>query len=59
MCVYKLVGLEILLACDNQIEVLDVSQSGLGALPRIATLDLSNNSIRNVPPELGLLRTIV
>lgn len=56
---YELVGLEILLACDNQIEVLEASESGLGALPRLATLDLSNNSIRHVPPELGLLRTIV
>lgn len=57
-CVYELVGLEILLARDNQIEVIDASPEGLAAMPRLATLDLSNNNIAQVPPELGNIKTI-
>lgn len=56
--VYKLMGLEILLARDNQIEKIDASETGLGALPRLATLDLANNNIDHVPPTLGNLKKI-
>ncbi|RZC39469.1 leucine-rich repeat-containing protein 40-like [Asbolus verrucosus] len=50
-CVYSMVGLEILLASDNKITEIDVE--GLKKLTRIATLDLSNNNISQIPPELG------
>lgn len=58
-CVYELRSLEILLARDNKIEKIDVSASGLGALPKLATLDLANNNVDHVPPELGLLKKIM
>lgn len=57
-CVYELQGLEILLACDNRIKVIDATNSGLGALKRLATLDLRNNNIEQVPPILGNLKNI-
>lgn len=57
-CVYELMGLEILLARDNQIGAIDASGTGLAALPRLATLDLANNDIDQVPNELGNIKTI-
>ena len=57
-CIYELRGLEILLARDNKIEEIDATQSGLGALKRLATLDLANNNIKSVPPILGNLKNI-
>lgn len=57
-CVYKLTGLEIFMAKDNQIVQIDAGENGLGALPRLATLDLANNSIDHVPPILGNLKQI-
>ncbi|KFM78556.1 Leucine-rich repeat-containing protein 40, partial [Stegodyphus mimosarum] len=48
---YHLQKLEIILASDNQINAIDVS--GLSKLPVLAVLDLHNNSIQTVPPELG------
>lgn len=50
-CVYGMVGLEILLASDNKITEINVD--GLKNLKRIATLDLTNNNISQIPPELG------
>jgi Leucine-rich repeat (LRR) protein len=50
-CVYSMVGLEILLASDNKITEIDVE--GLQNLKRIATLDLTNNNISQIPPQLG------
>lgn len=50
-CVYSMTGLEILLACDNKITEINVD--GLKKLSRIATLDLTNNNISHIPPELG------
>ncbi|XP_023726055.2 leucine-rich repeat-containing protein 40, partial [Cryptotermes secundus] len=50
-CVYKLPGLEILIARDNRLTTIDVA--GLSQLHRLATLDLTNNSISHVPPALG------
>lgn len=57
-CVYELKGLEILLAGDNRIKVIDATPCGLGALKRLATLDLRNNDIDQVPPILGNLKNI-
>ncbi|GFY38907.1 leucine-rich repeat-containing protein 40 [Trichonephila inaurata madagascariensis] len=53
---YGLKKLEIILASDNQIEDIDVS--GLSQIPALAVLDLHNNSIKVVPPELGNLRQL-
>lgn len=56
--VYRMVGLEIILARDNQIEEIDATTNGLGLLPRLATLDLANNNLEHVPPILGNLKQI-
>nr|XP_023016542.1 leucine-rich repeat-containing protein 40-like [Leptinotarsa decemlineata] len=50
-CVFDMVGLEILLIKENGVE--EISIEGLKLLKRLATLDLSNNNIHVVPPELG------
>jgi Leucine-rich repeat (LRR) protein len=57
-CIYDLVHLEIVLACDNKIEELDASENGLAQCKRLATLDLSNNNIKSVPPVLGNMTKI-
>lgn len=57
-CVYNLKTLEILLARDNQMEAIDATESGLGGLPSLATLDFGNNNIKQVPPVLGTLKQI-
>ncbi|XP_052774191.1 leucine-rich repeat-containing protein 40-like [Mya arenaria] len=49
---YDLPKLEIVFANDNKIETIDAA--GLKKLSDLATLDLQNNNIGNVPPELGL-----
>ncbi|XP_077981169.1 leucine-rich repeat-containing protein 40-like [Glandiceps talaboti] len=48
---YSLNKLENILASDNQIKFIDVP--GLLRLPALSTLDLQNNDIAQVPPELG------
>ncbi|XP_030369989.1 leucine-rich repeat-containing protein 40 isoform X2 [Scaptodrosophila lebanonensis] len=53
---YELQSLEVLIASDNHIKALNVS--GLGAMRRLATLDLRNNDIDFVPPILGNLTNI-
>ncbi|XP_016969731.2 leucine-rich repeat-containing protein 40 isoform X4 [Drosophila rhopaloa] len=55
-CVYELQGLEILIASENHIKMLNVS--GLQSMPRLSTLDLRNNDIDAVPPILGNLTNI-
>jgi len=45
-------SLEILLASDNQIQ--DVDPDGVRGLSRLSSLNLQNNEIMHVPPELGL-----
>ena len=45
--------LETLLLNGNQIKVIDVQ--GLRQLKMLAVLDLANNDIQQVPPELGTL----
>lgn len=57
-CIYDLIHLEIILACDNKIEEIDASESGLAKLKRLATLDLSNNNLKSVPPVLGNMTQI-
>ena len=49
--VFELSSLENLLISDNQVNVVNVS--GLLRLTKLATLDLQNNNIMQVPPELG------
>ena len=48
--------MENILMCGNQITSLDVG--GLASLKDLAVLDLQNNSINHVPPELGNLKQI-
>ncbi|XP_046614676.1 leucine-rich repeat-containing protein 40-like isoform X1 [Neodiprion virginianus] len=55
-CIYDVPGLEILIANNNKIEKIDVMH--LSKLKRLANLDLSNNNIGNVPPELGNLKQL-
>nr|XP_022917612.1 leucine-rich repeat-containing protein 40-like [Onthophagus taurus] len=55
-CIYALQNLEILLISDNQ--VTNINVDGLKQLQRLATLDLSNNDIGTVPPELGNMKQL-
>jgi len=50
--VYKLKSLETLLISGNQVAQIDVSS--LRQLDKLSSLDLQNNNISVVPPELGL-----
>ncbi|XP_026733281.1 leucine-rich repeat-containing protein 40-like isoform X1 [Trichoplusia ni] len=52
-CVYELENLEILLAAENKIDEINVSSDALAKLKKLAVLDLANNNIVTVPPELG------
>jgi len=52
---YRLPSLDTVIATDNQIGYIDASQSGLGSLQALSCLDLTNNSINKVPPEISLL----
>uniref|UniRef100_A0A0B7A1Q6 Leucine-rich repeat-containing protein 40 n=1 Tax=Arion vulgaris TaxID=1028688 RepID=A0A0B7A1Q6_9EUPU len=49
--VYSLNNLEILFAHDNHVTEIDVQ--GFFKLTKLATLDLQNNDISQIPPELG------
>ncbi|XP_061834441.1 leucine-rich repeat-containing protein 40 [Nerophis lumbriciformis] len=49
---YHMVSLETVLLANNQVGGVDPSR--LVQLVRLSTLDLSNNDLLNVPPELGL-----
>lgn len=55
-CVFSLSSLENLLASGNQIEKIDAN--GLRRLEKLSTLSLQNNSISQVPPELGLISSL-
>lgn len=55
-CLFACEKLETLLISDNQIKEIDVE--GLGRLTKLTILDLGNNNIATVPPELGNLRNI-
>ena len=54
--VFTWTQLENLILGDNQIGIIDVPS--LKKLPKIASLDLQNNDIMQVPPELGNLETL-
>ncbi len=54
--VFTWTQLENLILGDNQIGIIDVPN--LMKLPKISSLDLQNNDIRQVPPELGNLETL-
>ncbi|KAJ0065563.1 hypothetical protein NL108_013459, partial [Boleophthalmus pectinirostris] len=49
---YELTNLETVLLGNNQVSSVDASR--LQALVHLSTLDLSNNDLLHVPPELGL-----
>lgn len=49
--VYKLKKIEVILARDNKIESIEAEE--LIGLSVLATLDLQNNNISHVPPQLG------
>ncbi|XP_059140537.1 leucine-rich repeat-containing protein 40-like [Physella acuta] len=49
--VFQLSNLEILFANDNKISQLD--HAGFSQLTKLSTLDLQNNDITQVPPQLG------
>lgn len=53
---YSLPKLEILFANDNKIDSIDAE--GIKKLSSLATLDLQNNNIEQLPPELGLCQQI-
>eukprot|EP00794_Sanderia_malayensis_P008300 gene8300-9184_t len=53
---YSIESLEVLLVASNQINEIDVT--GLLKLKRISSLDLSNNNIHVVPPQLGNVSTL-
>ncbi|OXU30630.1 hypothetical protein TSAR_003644 [Trichomalopsis sarcophagae] len=55
-CIYEIAGLEILIANDNKMSCINVP--ALSNLKRLAHLDLSNNNIGYVPPELGNLKNL-
>ncbi|CAG2068688.1 unnamed protein product, partial [Timema podura] len=52
-CVYDLKGLEILAMRGNKLSTISVP--GLARLKRLAVLDLADNNISQVPPQLGNL----
>ena len=52
----RCIKLETIIMCGNQINSIDVE--GLASLKNLAVLDLQNNSISQVPPELGNLKHI-
>nr|CAD7455508.1 unnamed protein product [Timema tahoe] len=52
-CVYDLKGLEILAMRGNKLSTISVA--GLARLKRLAVLDLADNNISQVPPQLGNL----
>ncbi|KAG8236960.1 hypothetical protein J437_LFUL016156 [Ladona fulva] len=55
-CLKQLPALEILIARDNQIEEIDLNI--LSGSKILTTLDLSNNNIHFVPPQLGLMEQL-
>ncbi|XP_060528637.1 leucine-rich repeat-containing protein 40-like [Cylas formicarius] len=55
-CVYPMAGLEILMFNDNSLDEINID--GLTKLTRLAVLNLSNNNINYVPPQLGNMKQI-
>ena len=50
-CLYSCSKLETILIANNQVATIEVEQ--LALLPKLAILDLQNNAIQTVPPQLG------
>ena len=50
--IYKIPKLEVLILKDNKIKTIDAKQ--LKEMTGLLTLDLSNNDLDRIPPELGL-----
>lgn len=55
-CLFACAKLETLMISDNRITTIEVE--GLKQLSKLTILDLGNNNIGTVPPELGLLTNI-
>lgn len=55
-CLYSCGKLETLMISDNRITTIEVD--GLKQLTKLTILDLGNNNVGSVPPELGLLTNI-
>ncbi len=55
-CLYSCPKLETIVLCGNKVVRIDVE--GLSKLEMLAVLDLQNNSIDHVPPELGNLKQL-
>ena len=53
VCLYSIPAITSLVFADNQIGAIDVP--ALRRLPKLICLELTNNSINQVPPKLGLL----
>uniref|UniRef100_A0A669DUI5 Leucine-rich repeat-containing protein 40 n=1 Tax=Oreochromis niloticus TaxID=8128 RepID=A0A669DUI5_ORENI len=53
---YETLSLETILLANNQ--VCEVDPSRLMKLTHLSTLDLANNDLLNIPPELGLCTTL-
>lgn len=53
---YHIVSLETIMLGNNQVDGVDAS--GLMKLRSLSTLDLSNNDVLKVPPELGLCTSL-
>ncbi|XP_028300205.1 leucine-rich repeat-containing protein 40 [Gouania willdenowi] len=53
---YQILSLETVLLGNNQVSVVD--PSNLMKLVHLSTLDLSNNDLLNIPPELGLCTSL-
>ncbi|XP_029004149.1 leucine-rich repeat-containing protein 40 isoform X2 [Betta splendens] len=53
---YHIVTLETVLLCNNQVGAVDATR--LMKLDHLSTLDLSNNDLLNIPPELGLCTSL-
>lgn len=53
---YQIVSLETILLGNNQVDGVDPSH--LMKLSHLSTLDLSNNDLLKIPPELGLCTSL-
>lgn len=53
---YQILSLETVLLGNNQVGGVDPSR--LIKLEHLSTLDLSNNDLLNIPPELGLCSSL-
>ncbi|XP_071952369.1 leucine-rich repeat-containing protein 40-like [Antedon mediterranea] len=54
--VYTWSKLEVILVSENKITSIDVAS--LRKLPKLSSLDMTNNDIGEVPPELGLVESL-